>query len=234
MSEKPLGRKAYGSIPHLPGSARGYGDYGVSDEQARICLTKSRHDDRITVQEKLDGSNVAVANIGGSIVPLIRAGYRADESNWRQHHVFHVWAIERMALFQRLLEPGERLVGEWLWQAHGTRYDLRGRSPFVGFDIMSGQLHREQRVPSADVAFRCSEVGIDTPNTLHVGPAISVKEILPMLERSGHGALDQVEGAVWRVESGGKVLFLAKYVRPEKKIGAYLPEQTAEEIVLNR
>ncbi len=51
-----------------------------------------------------------------------------------------------------------------------------------------------------------------------------------------HGALDPVEGAVWRVErnalvnpgrSGERcpvVDFLAKYVRPDKIDGCYLPE----------
>ena len=51
-----------------------------------------------------------------------------------------------------------------------------------------------------------------------------------------HGALDSVEGAVWRVErhalvrpgrSGKRRLvvdFLVKYVRPDKIDGCYLPE----------
>lgn len=39
-----------------------------------------------------------------------------------------------------------------------------------------------------------------------------------------HGALDPVEGAVWRVERGGSVDFLAKYVRPDKVDGCYLPD----------
>jgi hypothetical protein len=33
---KPLGRKSYGSIPHLPGSRLGPGDYCISEGQAPI------------------------------------------------------------------------------------------------------------------------------------------------------------------------------------------------------
>ena len=37
------------------------------------------------------------------------------------------------------LAEGERLVGEWLWQAHGTRYDLP-RKPY-GAPSNSGSAH---------------------------------------------------------------------------------------------
>jgi len=57
-----------------------------------------------------------------------------------------------------------------------------------------------------------------------MGDAISVADIKPMLETSGHGAVDPVEGAVWRVERRGKVDFLAKWVRLDKVDGAYIPE----------
>ena len=87
--DKPLGHRAYGSIPHLPGSRQGRGDKGLSAQQASLLTDKARdRHDVIIVQEKLDGSNVAVANIGGEIVALIRAGYRADGSNYQQHHHF--------------------------------------------------------------------------------------------------------------------------------------------------
>lgn len=39
-----------------------------------------------------------------------------------------------------------------------------------------------------------------------------------------HGSIELAEGAVYRVERDGKLDFMAKYVRPEKKIGCYLKE----------
>ena len=60
-----------------------------------------------------------------------------------------------------------------------------------------------------------------------------------------HGALDPVEGAVWRVESNRQVSpgksndrhwivdFVVKFVRPDKVDGHYLPDISGREIVWN-
>lgn len=226
---KPLGHKAYGSIPHLPGSRRGPGDYGLDPQQARILTDKARdRHDLITVQEKLDGSNVAVAKIAGAIVPLMRAGYLAATSNWPQHHHFARWALERTERFAALLNEGERVVGEWLMEAHGTRYALV-HEPFVAFDIM----RVTERTPAADVAARAEAVGFVTPRVIHVGGPIAIEDVLKVLEPSGHGAIDPVEGAVWRVERKGVVDFLGKFVRPEKIDGKYLADISGQGAVYN-
>lgn len=216
--EKPLGYRTYHRIPHLPGSRRGPSDKGLSEAQARILTTKARDAlDKIVVQEKLDGSNVAVANINGELVSLIRSGYRAQDSDYDMHRHFARWVESQKDRFAALLSPGEHVSGEWLMEAHGTRYDLP-HEPFVAFDIITNR-----RCAVADeVLSRCSAVGITTPRVLHVGGPISVEAILLILEPSGHGALDPVEGAVWRVERGEYVCFMGKYVRPEKVDGKYL------------
>lgn len=222
IPEKPLGQKAYGSIGHLPGSKRGPADRGVNDGQARICTVKPRDKhDTIIVQEKLDGTNVAVAKIDGAIVPLIRAGYRAETSHYPQHHLFAAWAYERQDVFDRLLSEGERVCGEWLAQAHGVRYDLTGREPFVAFDIMRGC----ERALYEDAVSRLRAAGLSLAPLLYVanGLAISVPEALWVLGKYGsYGATEPVEGCVWRVERKGKVDFLAKYVRPDFETGKYL------------
>ena len=48
-----------------------------------------------------------------------------------------------------------------------------------------------------------------------------------------YGALDPVEGAVWRVERKDTVDFLVKYVRPDKVDGSYLDSVTGQEPVWN-
>ena len=120
MPEKPLGRKAYGSIPHLPGSYMEDSDGEANEGQVQICLYKARKWDRVLVLEKLDGTNVAVARVNGEIVPLIRAGYRASDARYEMHHRFHRWVMRHIERFAWLKE-GERISGEWLAQAHGTR-----------------------------------------------------------------------------------------------------------------
>lgn len=123
---KPLGHKAYGSIPHLPGSRLGPADHHCEVGQARIATEKARdRHDLIIVQEKLDGSCCAVANIEGNIIALGRAGYPAESSEYPIHHVFTAWVKRNKARFGNLLSQGERAVGEFLAQAVGTRYELR-------------------------------------------------------------------------------------------------------------
>lgn len=223
---RPLGHRCYGSIPHLPGSRRGPADRGLNDGQTAILTEKKRDQfDRIIVEEKLDGSNCSVAKIGGRIVSMQRAGYLAASSPFEQHHFFAKWVNRHVERFYHLLSEGERLVGEWLIQAHGTAYCLP-HEPFVPFDIMAGS----KRVLRDEFRERCREFVL--PKLISDGPPISIEQVLSELEPSGHGA-ETVEGAVWRVERKGKVDFLGKYVRPEKVDGALLPEITGREPVWN-
>src|SRR5437868_6851591 len=210
MPEKPLGGKAYGHIPHLPGSRMGPGDHHCHEGQAQICTAKVRdRHDLIIVQEKLDGSCVSVARIEGAVLPLTRAGYRAETSPFKQHHLFAHWIYENIERFLSILAEGERLCGEWLAQAHGTRYDLH-HEPFVAFDLMVGNT----RYPVDRFLQTVQPVGFVTPAIIHTGGPITIEKVLLALEPSKHGAIDPVEGAVWRVERQGQVDFLAKYVRP--------------------
>lgn len=227
---KPLGHRAYGHIAHLPSSRTGPKDSHISEGQARICCQKARdRHDTIIVQEKLDGSNVAIAKIEGKIVPLIRSGYKAITSRFEMHHKFHQWVMENHSKFQSLLEDGERCSGEWLLQAHGTIYQLP-HDPFVGFDILISK----ERKPYQEVQARCQHHGIITPYTFHIGSPLSIKDALKELGQGQHGAIDPVEGAIWRVERHGKVDFLAKYVRMDKQDGKYLPEISGLQAVHNQ
>jgi hypothetical protein len=221
---KPLEAKAYGSIPHLPGSS-GTGNHTINEGQARICCEQSRPGDWITVQEKLDGSCCAVANVDGALLPLTRAGNLAWESNYLQHRLFAMWATYKQKEFS-FLEPGERLVGEWLAQAHGTRYDLQGKDPFVSFDIMTGS----ERLPDREFRRRVSGL-FRTPALLYQGQdAFSIEQGLEMLRCVAHY---KAEGMVWRVERNGRVEFLCKYVRPDYVAGRYLPCYTGKSPIWN-
>lgn len=242
---KPLNHRNYGSIAHLPGSRLGPGDHHCHEGQQRICLEKARDKhDRIIVQEKLDGSNVGVAKLeDGTLKALTRAGYEAHTSPFKQHHVFADWVMRASARFMHLLAPGERVVGEWLYQAHGTRYALR-HEPFVAFDIMV----KDRREVFSVTHARLTHAGFVTPHLIHAGPPIDLDSALELLGPYGrHGAQDPVEGVVYRVErnelidksrgdSGGRrwrVDFLTKFVRNEKVDGLYLESNTGKDAILN-
>jgi hypothetical protein len=222
----------------------GPGDHACHEGQARIATKKARDKyDYVWVTEKLDGSCVAVARLDNALIPLGRAGYTAMSSPFQQHVAFAHFVNFNQDRFLEVLEDGERLVGEWLLQAHGTTYFLP-HEPFVAFDLMRGH----DRVDFMTFLERNKDRFI-TPSLLGVGP-MSVEDALEQLQRNMtgygfHGATEPVEGAVWRVERdrlvdkrlGGErrreVDFLVKYVRPDKVDGKYLESVSGEGPVWN-
>lgn len=226
---KPLGRKAYGSIPHLPNSKLGPRDYHIHQGQADILTKKTRDKhDLVIIQEKLDGSCCAIANVDGRLVPLTRAGHPATTSKYEQHHLFAHWVRENQPRFA-FLQPGQRVVGEWLAQAHSARYQVDDHSVFVAFDLMEGA----KRAPYEQFIISTSDTLYVAP-LLHIGPALPVEKALELLgERGRHRALDPAEGVVYRCERRGEIEFLAKFVRSDFVPGRLLPEISGGEAVWN-
>lgn len=171
----------------------------------------------------------AVANIDGRLHALGRAGWPAETSRYEQHRLFAGWVLAHEHRFRRVLREGERLVGEWLAQAHGTRYDLRGDwPPFAAFDIMRGH----DRLPFAEFRERLGGLFL-RPHLLHAGPsALPVDEALRLHSQQRWPGED-TEGVVYRVERDGRVDFLAKWVKPDKVDGRYLPELSGQPAVWN-
>ena len=188
------------------------------------------------VQEKLDGANVGVALLNDEIIPLTRAGYRAETSPFLLHHYFAAWVTKNQERFRAVLKEKERICGEWLLIAHGTKYDLP-HEPFVVFDLM---YQKHERAPYNEFIKRLDNQFI-IPKLLSDKGPVSIALALSLLGKFGHhGATDKAEGVVWRVERnrlidknkgniGGRkpvVDFLVKYVHPEKIDGKYLNGQT--------
>jgi len=226
---KPLGRKNYGSIGHLPCSRMGPADHSCHEGQQTIVLVKARDKhDRIIVTEKLDGSNVGIVNIDGTILALGRAGYLAQTSKFEQHQLFASWVRENELSWKEVLQPGYRLVGEWLAQAHSTRYSLP-RGPFAAFDLMVD----DKRLPFDELTHLCQKWDVPQPKLLHDGGPLSVEEAMARHGDGNHGCLDEPEGAVWRVERKGSFDFMAKWVRPDKIDGKFLSEKSGCDPIWN-
>lgn len=221
---KPLGKKTYGKIPHLSCSKLGEGDYKISPGEERILIEKTRDfNDSITVTEKLDGCNMAVAKIDGKIVPLGRAGYLAETAPYKHMRMFARYVYElKYEEFDSLLNEGEWCSGEWLALAHGTIYDLSEREPYCIFDIFNGG----KRIPACEAEGRVLVNELRYVPVIFMAPfAISVESVMRNLGEKGHyGAKDGTEGAVWRVERCGETQIVAKYIYKNKEPGKYLPE----------
>jgi len=226
-------RRAYPSIPHLPGSRTGLADRHVSAGQARLCTTASpTRSDEVIVQEKLDGSCVVAVRIGDEILALGREGRPAADSPNPARRRWAAWVATQRARFLAVLEPGERLVGEWLVLAHATRYALP-HEPFVAFDLMRGP----ERLTHDALDQRLAPGEFVRPGVVHRGRPIAVDQVMARLGAGSHGALDPVEGAVWRVErtqaGTRRVILVAKFVRHDKLDGALLPENTGQPAIWN-
>jgi hypothetical protein len=225
---KPLGRKAYTKIPHLPGSRTGASDRTAAPGLSRRCTHEAGRGELVVVQEKLDGSCVAVTLKAGEVIALGREGLRASESRNPGRQMFARWVTAQAPRFREVLREGEWLVGEWLALAHATRYRLT-HEPFVAFDLFTADGELGTDALDARLGGKFAR-----PFTLHRGGPLTVADADARLGEFGHhGALDVVEGAMWRVERDGLVLTRAKFVRAGKVDGCFLPENSGAPAVWN-
>jgi len=220
---KIMGRNNYGHIGHLPGSRLGPSDRKCSPGQVKMATEKVPGKNYFVIcQEKLDGSNVGVFKKDGVLYPITRRGYHAMTSPYQMHHEFARWVQINSERFDKVINDGERIVGEWLYQAHGTRYDLP-HEPFVAFDIM----RENERLIFSDFNDRILVSGFTAPGLISIGSPISIDDaVLALGNRGFHGAIDKPEGAVWRIEKKyptgkTKVIDLVKFVRCDKVDGCY-------------
>lgn len=217
---RPLGHKAYGSIPHLPGSKLGPGDHHLDPQQAAILTGERKvgRDWAIVVQEKLDGSCMSVAKIDGQIVALTRSGFLAESSPYEHLRLFAPWVERRRDRFDALLSEGERVVGEWMLLATAIRYWIPAEDDlFVAFDIMRGH----ERATPDDVFVRCYDEGVQSEYRLWSAP-IQPLALFDAFERGRFHACEPPEGLIYRAIRNGKVAFLAKWVRADFEPGRYL------------
>ena len=244
---KPIGGKPYASISHLPHSAnRSEGDKALPAPSV-AKLSDPEDGARLYYALKVDGTNVAVANVGGELAAVQRSGYPCDDSPYQMHRNFAAYVRGRERAFRRCLpEPGMRLCGEWIATTHGIRY--RYASPFLAFDLIGdtgGRLSYSVfadsvraagllPVPYFGSAKPVSEKAlsnffqIGSPSGLEghcsagVVPGSHGLERITFpieLEPDSHGH----EGYVVRYERDDVYKFSAKYVSPGFVPGAFLP-----------
>ena len=220
---KILSIKAYNSIPHLPDSRLGKSERKIDQHKVRMLTSEPVNDrDVVIVQEKLDGSCVCAYRRNNQILALGRSGDLASESPNYSRQLWSDWVDDNQERFLKILGEGERACGEWLALAHGTRYELP-HEPFVVFDLFDSN---NSPVSVMELELRCRSAYFTLPHEVHRGGPCSVAKALKALDLNYHGAIDEPEGLVFRLERNGRLLFRAKYVRRDKVDGCFLPEKT--------
>ncbi len=203
---------SYKSIPHAFSHLKDNKKDGViTPGMQKLLFEKKQNGNVVYVTEKVDGTNVGVWKLeDGSIVVTNRFGYACINSKRVFHRLFYNWVMENYEKFDTLLNPGERVCGEWLHTKHGTYYrDLPYL--FVAFDIRIS----EERESYSVFFDRIEKAGLFAAPLLHKGPPIALPSLLPISKPFGD-PLEGSEGVVYRLERDNKFTFAAKILfRPE-------------------
>lgn len=231
-TSKELKGKIFGSIGHLPGSKTGPSDSTINEGEAEYFTKRlARKSDKIIVSEKMDGSCVGVYRKDyTTLVPLIRAGYKAEESHRDFLTDFADFChVEMEDDLHKILDVGEWLVGEWCQQPHGTKYEFHKknligeRDYFYPFAIFKGD--RYSTAYEYEYAYVKDRVEGKLPMALEIaadGEPVTINEAhIVLLTQATPYRLDPAEGAVWRWERDGKVMKRAKWVRSTYEAGKY-------------
>ena len=219
-----LKHKAYSGIGHLPGSRTGTADRHIHEREAARLLEACPDDCEVIIQEKLDGSCVAVYRRGREILPLGREGDITYGSRNSSRRMWADWVKIHKDLFLDVLRDGEWLCGEWMAMVHTVRYD-EVTFPFFAFDLFGAD-----KKPKGydDLLERLAGSNIPTPALLHRGEALGIEAAMEHLKVKGAKTQDGGEGAIWRMERQGIPKLKAKYVRPDFEAGLFLEETTGD------
>ena len=235
-SMRPFG-KMYPSIPHLLGSRMSDDDKHVLDGREDLCLTETGtrkvkgqlREYEVIIQEKLDGSCCVVSRWDGRIQARGRAGYFAETSPYPHMKAFADWVQENEKMLDDIIPMGWYLVGEWMEESHGLRYDLP-HGPFVALDIMynlTTRLHVDEtkerlrgRLPMPYIISRRPRIPYGVMGDLGMG---ITNAVCPGRYVYGyHGCLECPEGAVYRAYRNNNLEIIGKYVRKTFEPGKYI------------
>lgn len=198
----------FGHIKHLSGSKLIDKEDVLMSVEAQKKFTDKVQDpthDRIIVSEKIDGMNGGAVKKNGLIYPINRKGYDSRQMGTTHEELkplgngWAQWVDDHYETLDELLEEGERLVFENAMFQHTIRYKFKnGNGPvflLAKFDNNNKKLPFEENIKLAE------KIGITIPPVLYTGViAIDPRELIRQFPKGLVGAIDGIEGVVYRYE----------------------------------
>ena len=162
----------------------------------------------ITVEEKIDGTNLGISFDRNGVLHLQHRGSYIEAPYLGQWEILPLWLdYWRDSLFDVLLDR-YIIFGEWCYLTHSIFYDSLP-DWFLAFDIFDKQLgcflstNRRNNI--------ITEIGVKKVPVIAKG-IFSLPELYSFINKSHYGSY-LMEGLYLRKDNGGKLLQRAKYVR---------------------
>lgn len=149
--------------------------------------------DRISITEKLDGSNMSFILKGDKIYGFSRKNSLSPELPLRGAYN---WLVEHEEDFKLNLNPNYRYFGEWLVK-HTIVYPEKSYNQFYGFDIFDESKQAYLKQPEVFTEF--NRIKIQTVPLFYYGPYISFDHLMSYVGDTKLGG-DLGEGIVVKNE----------------------------------
>ncbi len=194
----------YPRTPHIFGS-RGTSDDKYLGENDSLELIRSSG---LVIEEKVDGANVGIHFDEDKLILQCR-GHEVTSGMHPQFDPLKAWAESNRLALHSILGDRYLLFGEWLYARHHLRYtDLPHY--LLEFDTWDKRNQSFLDTSSREKVFKGGPV--ISVAVIHTGPLNRFEDLIALLGTSAYGS-DVMEGLYLKVESDGRVLSRAKYVR---------------------
>lgn len=212
----------FGSIRHLRWSKMIDDEDVMYDLEGQKKFTECKRDpnDAIYVTEKVDGMNAGALMYDGEIYPINRKGYdvrtqftlKDGTPNW----LFYFWARwvnDHVDTLKCILSEGEHAVFENCMMIHTLRYTFKDNNPVF---FLSKHNKKNARCTRSELIGIAVEHNLKMPPLLAAGCAIDPLKIISQYGHGLAGCREDMEGAVYTYEHGGKFESSAKFVSNPK------------------
>jgi hypothetical protein len=202
---------------------------GKDDQFAGVDIVKEIFQQRVLIEEKVDGTNIGISIKNG--IPMIRNRSKQIHLSEKGRGTFQlspVWnyCYSNIEKLQNITEDGKYILfGEWLYVRHTIPYDSLP-SYFISYALFDRSC--QKFVDKEDFLYRTKKACIDTPAIRWDGKNLSEMILKTMLKQRSTYVLKQniaQEGIVLYPLEGSLRGQWFKIVRADFEPGAFLSTQ---------